>query len=133
MCHLVASGGSGTPSLVNSHRRDTDGPPDEIRGLDQEFAIVGSFYIGNEEIVDVERLWFIKLFDCGHEIKAQVAEITKNADAMKLQKEKIRNEVERSMQQYRKDVEKFQKDYRKEIDQLKDFQKQRFDWSQVSI
>ena len=79
-------------------------------------------------IISPERMRMLK-----DEIKAQVAELTKNADAMKLQKEKIRNEVERSMQQYRKDMEKFQKDYRKEIDQLKDFQKQRFDWSQVSI
>ena len=67
------------------------------------------------------------------QIQAQVGEITKNSELMKLQKGKIRDEVERSMRLYHKDLEQLQKNYRKEIDQFKDFQKQHFDLSQVSI
>lgn len=67
------------------------------------------------------------------QIQAQVGEIAKNSELMKLQKGKIRDEVERSMQLYHKDLEQLQKNHRKEIDQLRDFQKQRFGFSQVSI
>ncbi|MGE5326672.1 MAG: PDZ domain-containing protein [Deltaproteobacteria bacterium] len=79
------------------------------------------------QIVNPEKMRLLK-----DQIRAQMAEITKNAEQMKLQKEKIRDEVERSMRLYRKDLEQFQKNYRKEIDQLRD-QKLRFDWSQISI
>lgn len=80
------------------------------------------------QIVNPEQMRQLK-----DQIQAQMAEITKNAEQMKLQKGKVRDEVERSMRLYRKDLEQFQKNYRKEIDQLRDLRKQRFDWSQVSI
>jgi serine protease Do len=67
------------------------------------------------------------------QIQSQMAEISKNSELMKLQKEKIRDEVERSMQQYRKDLEQFQKNYRQEIEQHRDLQKQRLESFQEPI
>jgi serine protease Do len=66
------------------------------------------------QIINPEHMRLLK-----DQIQAQVADVKKNSELMQLQKEKIRDEVERSMQQYRNEMEQLKKNYRKEIDQLR--------------
>ncbi len=66
------------------------------------------------QIINPEHMRLLK-----DQIRAQVADVKKNSELMQLQKEKIRDEVERSMQQYRKEMQQLKKNYRKEIDQLR--------------
>ncbi len=60
------------------------------------------------------------------QVLAQTEELRKNSDLMRLQKENIRDEVQRSMEQYRRSMEQYRKDYGKQMEQYKrDLQKLR--------
>ncbi|HET7840954.1 MAG TPA: PDZ domain-containing protein [Terriglobia bacterium] len=68
------------------------------------------------------------------QILAQTEDLRKNSDLMRLQKENIRDEVQRSMEQYRRSMEQFRKDHGQQMEQYrKELQKFRQEQLQQPI